>query len=76
MNGCLVRLSGGIHPYLELQKEWNELGADRFTIEVLEELPYDSDETKTDYADDLALLLLIWEEKLLKEHYTFYGKKL
>lgn len=76
MNGCLARLSGGGHPYLELQKEWNKLGADNFTIEILEELSYDADESKTDYTDDLALLQMIWEEKLQKEHFEFYKKRL
>lgn len=76
MNGCAVRLSAGIHPCRELQKEWNRLGAGCFTIKILEELPYDADETKTDYSEDLALLRMIWEEKLQKERFSFYGNRL
>lgn len=37
-------------------------------------LEYDKDELKTDYSEDLALLQMIWEEKLLKEDYLFYKK--
>lgn len=76
MNGCTMRLSGGIHPFAELQIEWSELGANNFTIEVLEELPYDADESKTDYTDDLALLQMIWEDKLRKEGFEFYQKRM
>jgi len=76
MNGCQVRLAGGIHPYLELQKEWNEFGARCFTIEILEYLQYDADETKTDYTGDLALLQMIWEEKLARKGLAFYKKRI
>lgn len=64
INGARVRLEGGFHMFGELQKEWNELGADNFTIEVLDELEYDKDLTKTDYSEELNLLKNMWEEKL------------
>lgn len=76
MNGALARLGGNSHPYLELQKEWTEFGADNFTIEVLENLEYDQDESKTDYKDELALLQMIWEEKLAQQGLEFYKKRL
>ncbi|MHB1314823.1 MAG: GIY-YIG nuclease family protein [Christensenellales bacterium] len=76
INGAEVRLGSGFHPCRELQKEWSEFGGSNFTVEILERLPYDKDESKTDYADDLALLQMIWEEKLGKEDYTFYKKRL
>ena len=76
INGAKVRLAGGTHPFLELQKEWNEFGGDNFTIEILETLKYDADETKTDYSEELSLLKMIWEEKLGKDGYTFYKKRL
>lgn len=76
LNGTKVRLEGGTHPYRELQKEWNDFGADNFTIEILENLEYDNDESKTDYKEDLALLQMIWEEKLTKENMKFYGKRI
>jgi hypothetical protein len=76
MNGALVRLSGGMHPFRELQKEWNETGSENFTIEILERLEYDKDETKTDYTEELSLLKMIWEEKLAKENMEFYKKRI
>jgi len=76
MNGAKARLGGGFHPYRELQKEWNEFGGENFSFEILETLPYDKDESKTDYTDDLALLQMMWEEKLAKENTVFYKKKI
>lgn len=76
INGAKVRLEGGMHPFRELQKEWKEFGADNFTIEILENLEYDKDEAKTDYSEELALLKMIWEEKLAKENMEFYRKSL
>lgn len=75
INGAEVRLESGMHPNRELQKEWNEFGSGNFTIEILENLEYDKDESKTDYKDDLSLLQMIWEEKLLKEDLQFYKKR-
>lgn len=76
MNGTKARLGGNMHPYQELQKEWNEFGAENFTIEILQNLAYDKDETKTDYKDDLALLQMLWEEKLTKEGLELYKKRI
>lgn len=76
MNGAMVRLAGGIHPYVELQKEWNEYGSENFTIEILENLEYDQDDSKEDYKEELALLQMIWEEKLTNENLEFYKKRL
>lgn len=75
MNGAMVRLEGGIHPYRELQEEWIKFGKDNFTLEILENLPYDKDESKTDYKDELTILQMIWEEKLLKENKEMYKKR-
>ena len=76
MNGALVRLNGGAHPNRELQQAWSERGAEHFTMEVLEKLKYDKDETKTDYSEELELLRMIWEEKHEKEGYTLYKKRI
>ena len=75
-NGVLVRLNAGMHPNRELQKEWKELGEENFTFEILEELEYDKDEMKTDYSEDLELLQMIWEEKLIEEGLEFYQKRI
>lgn len=76
MNGAMVRLDGGIHPNRELQKEWLEFGSDNFTVEILENLEYDKDESKNDYTEELALLQMIWEEKLQKENMEPYKKRI
>ncbi|MFZ7132307.1 MAG: GIY-YIG nuclease family protein [Eubacteriales bacterium] len=72
INSGKFKLRSGNHPCRELQNEWKEYGEENFIIETLEVLPYDKDESKTDYSEDLILLQLIWEEKLLKRKLSFY----
>ncbi len=72
INSSIFKLQYGNHPNKNLQKEWEEFGEEKFTIEVLEKLEYDKDETKIDYSDELALLQIIWEEKLAGENMEFY----
>ncbi|MGI6679136.1 MAG: GIY-YIG nuclease family protein [Dehalobacterium sp.] len=72
INRYRFQLNHGSHPNQTLQRDWQELGADSFTIEILEHLPYDKDESKTDYTDDLALLEMTWEEKLTQKGWEFY----
>jgi len=74
INSTRFKLEAGNHPVRELQEEWKERGEDCFTIEILEKLEYDKDESKNDYTDDLDLLKMIWEENLLKKGYRFYKK--
>lgn len=76
INGTKVRLEGGFHPNRELQKEWKEFGLENFTIEILENLEYDKDESKTDYSEELEVLQMIWEEKLAGENMEFYKKRI
>jgi hypothetical protein len=76
INGAKARLAGSFHPNRELQKEWEDLGSENFTIEILDYLEYDKDESKTDYKEDLALLQMIWEEKLAREDMIFYKKRI
>lgn len=64
MNRGVFQLKWGSHPNKELQKDWNELGEDNFTVEILDTLEYDKDESKIDYTEDLTLLKMVWEEKL------------
>lgn len=72
INGAEFRLRFGNHSNRELQKEWKEHGKESFTIEILDNLEYDKDESKTDYSEDLAVLKMIWEEKLSKKDMEFY----
>jgi hypothetical protein len=77
MNGAYVRLDGGRHPYKELQKEWSEFGRENFSVEILEQLPYDEkDPDKSDYSEELALLEMIWDEKSKAQDWEAYQKRL
>jgi hypothetical protein len=76
MNRTRFQLDAGNHPNQELQRDWKQYGPDRFAFEVLELLPYDKDESKTDYSEELAILKHIWEEKLLAQQVEFYQKKI
>lgn len=75
MNSTRAKLSFGSYPVTLFQEIWNALGAENFTWEVLEELEYDKDESKTDYKDELKIMEMIWEEKLIKEGYEVYKRK-
>ena len=73
INRYKFQLGFGSHPNKELQKEWKDLGEANFTIEILEKLEYDKDESKTDYTEDIEVLQMIWEERLSKENLEFYN---
>jgi hypothetical protein len=51
------------HPNQELQNDWNELGPDQSTFEILETVPIKDDSNFT-LKDELTLLEEIWLEKL------------
>lgn len=70
MNGTPFKLKAGFHPSRELLKKWQEHQGSNLTFDVLEQLEYDKDETKTDYSDELALMLMEWQERLTEDGYT------
>jgi hypothetical protein len=72
INGTKFKLNAGSHRNKELQRQWRELGEDNFSIEILEKLEYDEDESKIDYSEELKLLELIWEERLLQQNMEFF----
>jgi hypothetical protein len=74
INSTARKLDVRAHPNKELQKEWLERGADAYSIEVLDRLDYDKDGIKTDYTEDLEMLLEIWKEKLAAQNMEFYKK--
>jgi len=53
----------GKHHFGPLQEELSKYGGASFEIKKLEVLDYDEDESKTDYSEELDLLLEIWKEK-------------
>ncbi|MDF2700047.1 MAG: hypothetical protein K0Q49_1603 [Haloplasmataceae bacterium] len=74
LNRTKFQLENGLHSNKELQKDWKEKGNSGFSIEILENLEYDKEGVKTDYSEDLLILKLIWEEKLLQTGLEFYKK--
>lgn len=72
INSGKFKLNFGNHPNKDLQKDWNEQGEQNFTIDILEKLKYDEDESKSDYSEDLEILKMIWKERLSKEGTDFY----
>lgn len=63
LNRHKFMLKIGSHTNKELQKDWNELGADQFTFDILEEVNIKED-PNFNLNDELTLLEMIWLEKL------------
>lgn len=74
INSTRFQLNAGSHPNKELQRDWSREGEANFTIEILEKLNYDKDESKTDYSGELEVLEFLWKEKLLKQNVELYTK--
>ena len=74
MNRFRFQLDLGSLSNRELQAAWKRDGDSAFTIEVLEILPYDEDESKVDYYEELEILKVIWEERLTENGMEFYRK--
>ncbi|NMB20079.1 MAG: GIY-YIG nuclease family protein [Firmicutes bacterium] len=72
MNRAIFQLNFGSHPNLELQSDWKKWGQKSFSITVIDELPYNEDDTSTDYKDEVVELKEIWEEKLKNDGFEFY----
>ena len=70
LNSTSFQLRSGAHPNRELLHDWQQLGADRFEISVLEQIDYE--EGKDNYSDDLELLRMMWTEKLAAQGIGFY----
>jgi hypothetical protein len=73
LNRQRFQLEHGSHPDRELQKDWNELGADAFEFEVLDRLK-PRDEPGYDPAEDLRVLKEMWLEKLTASGEPLYGQ--
>ena len=63
LNSHRFMLSIGKHRNEALQKDWNEVGGDKFVFEILEEVKV-SDDPNFNLKDELTLLEQIWLEKL------------
>jgi exosome complex RNA-binding protein Rrp4 len=56
--------SNGLCPSPEMRLEWHEYGKESFVMTVLEELEKKETQTDAQFADELAVLLEMWREKL------------
>ena len=74
MNRVKFQLENSSYPNIELQKEWNEAKPDDFEFTVLETLEYDKDESKTDYSEEVNIILIMLTEKLSDDHMVPYSK--
>ena len=63
LNGHHFMLRTGSHRNKDLQKDWNEFGADNFDFEILEVVQV-RDDPNFNLSDELTLLEMIWLEKL------------
>jgi group I intron endonuclease len=63
LNRHKFMLKIGSHPNKALQKDWDDLGADKFTFEILEEVKI-KDDPNFNLKDELTLLEQIWLEEL------------
>ncbi|MFT3892329.1 MAG: GIY-YIG nuclease family protein [Anaerolineales bacterium] len=64
LNRHRFMLKIGSHTNKELQQDWNELGPDQFTFDILEEVQQRKDDPSFNLKDELTLLEMIWLEKL------------
>lgn len=63
LNRHKFMLKIGSHTNKQLQKDWNELGPDKFIFEILDEVKV-KDDPNFNLKDELTLLEMIWLEKL------------
>lgn len=63
LNKHKFMLKIGSHLNKDLQKDWDELGAEKFVFEILEQVQV-KDDPNFNLKDELALLEMIWLEKL------------
>ena len=69
LNGMELRLQGGVYMNRQLQAAYKTTNGADFSLESLEILDYDKDESKTDYTADLIALQALWMEKLPASFY-------
>jgi len=63
MNRDRFQLKNGLHTNTEMQKDYNEIGGEWFSFDILDYLK-PKDDLNYDYSDELKLLEAMWLEKL------------
>jgi len=74
INRHKFQLSTGNHPNRELQADWNQLGANNFAFEVIEELQ-PRNETSFDSKRELEFMEKMWLDKLKPYGDRGYNKR-
>ncbi len=59
-NGFQFAQSAGSAVHPRLRKDWQEMGAQAFTLEVLEELEQKPEQSEADFKEDLKTLEQLW----------------
>lgn len=72
LNRQRAQLRMGAHGNHAMQADWNALGPEAFTFEILDELAPPKDDPSYDPARDLAALKTLWLEKLLATNAPSY----
>jgi hypothetical protein len=74
INRHKFQLKHGAHPSKALQEDWNTLGSDNFSFEIVDELPPRSD-PNANYREELNLLEKLWLERLHPYDERGYNEK-
>jgi len=74
LNSERFQLKNGMHMSKELQQDFNELGMENFSFDVLDRLPAKEDPGR-DYSNELLALEEMWLEKLQPYGDKGYHKK-
>lgn len=75
LNRQRFQLECGSHPDKELQRDWDDLGADAFEFDVLDELE-PSDQPSDDPAEDIRVLGQMWTDRLVAAGQALYPRAL
>lgn len=68
-NSQKFQLNAGMHPNIELQKDWDDYGEDNFEYEIIEELKQEEGKVR-DYRREIKTL----ETTILEEHQPYEDK--
>jgi len=72
-NSCKFQLTYSAHRNKDLQKDWNDLGQENFSFEILEQLK-PNDDPLHDYTEELQIMEELWLEKLQPYQERGYNK--
>ncbi|WP_319406101.1 GIY-YIG nuclease family protein [uncultured Desulfosarcina sp.] len=74
INRNKFQLKNGLHMNKAMQRDFNEVGAESFTFEIIDQIR-PRDDMKGDYTEELQLLEEMWIEKLQPYNEKGYNTK-